>query len=199
MNHLQFKVLSGREARAYTQALAQLRIKIFRDYPYLYEGSLEYEREYLEVYFSSQESSAILCFDGDQLVGASTVIPLRDEMPSIKKPFLDQGHNLDDYVYFGESILEPHYRGQGIGKKFFELRKECASHIRDACWAVFCAVIRQEDKYPRPTNYSPLNDFWKKQGFEEWTGMKCSLSWKCLGEAKESTHELQFWKHKLEG
>lgn len=199
MNSLHFKILSGHQAREFSIQLAQLRIKVFKHYPYLYDGSLEYEREYLQSYFNCRHSRIILCFDGEKVVGASTVIPLENETENIKKPFIEKGLTISDYVYFGESVLEPQYRGQGIGKKFFELRKNWSYQLQDASWAVFCAVIRSEEKHPQPTNYSPLNSFWIKQGFQEWTGMKCSLSWKCVGEALDSVHELQFWRHQLKG
>ena len=40
--------LTGPAARPYAGALAQLRLSVFRAYPYLYEGDLAYETEYLE-------------------------------------------------------------------------------------------------------------------------------------------------------
>ena len=40
----------GAEIRDYFEDLTQLRMTVFKEFPYLYEGSLEYELEYLETY-----------------------------------------------------------------------------------------------------------------------------------------------------
>ena len=45
--------------------LARLRITVFRDFPYLYEGSYEYEKEYLKVYTNSSASVLVAAFDRD--------------------------------------------------------------------------------------------------------------------------------------
>jgi GNAT superfamily N-acetyltransferase len=197
MNALRFLVLHGAQARPYLSQIAELRIGVFRDFPYLYEGSLKYEEAYLETYFKSSHSALILCMDGQRVVGVSTAIALSEESPAIQKPFLERGLSLEPYVYFGESVLSQEYRGRGVGKEFFKHRLQFAREQQGAAWAVFCAVIRSESDPLRPTHYSPLNTFWDKQGFQEWTGMKCSLSWKRIGEASESAHELQFWRKKI--
>lgn len=199
MSALRILVLTGPEARFYLPQIAALRISVFREFPYLYEGSLTYETEYLETYFKSPRSLVVLCCDAERVVGVSTAIALEEEAPAILQPFLNQGLSLQDYVYFGESVLEPAYRGTGVGKVFFEHRLAFARREQSVRWAVFCAVVRSTNDPLRPTNYSPLNTFWMKQGFEEWTGMKCSLSWKRIGERAESQHELQFWRKDLKG
>ena len=50
--------------------VAQLRLTVFRDWPYLYEGDLDYERDYLAAYVRSADSLFVMAFDGDQVVGA---------------------------------------------------------------------------------------------------------------------------------
>jgi GNAT superfamily N-acetyltransferase len=197
MNTLRFLVLNGAQARPYLTQIAELRIKVFRDFPYLYDGSLDYEEAYLETYFKSSQSVLILCLRGSRVVGVSTAIALSEESASIQKPFLERGLSLGPYVYFGESVLSQEYRGRGVGKEFFKHRLDFAKRLPAVDWAVFCAVIRSASDPLRPTHYSPLNTFWDKQGFQEWTGMKCSLSWKRMGETTDSSHELQFWRKKI--
>ena len=45
----QFKVVKvkGKEILPYIEALGKLRIEIFKEFPYLYAGDMEYERKYL--------------------------------------------------------------------------------------------------------------------------------------------------------
>lgn len=42
--------LTGKEIGDALDDLAALRVKVFREWPYLYEGSLDYERNYLRRY-----------------------------------------------------------------------------------------------------------------------------------------------------
>ena len=46
----------GVDTSSLFEELAALRIEVFRDFPYLYEGSLEYEKEYLNTYSQSADS-----------------------------------------------------------------------------------------------------------------------------------------------
>ena len=42
--------LSGAALLPHLDAVAALRIAVFRDWPYLYDGDAAYEREYLDAY-----------------------------------------------------------------------------------------------------------------------------------------------------
>lgn len=44
--------------------VARLRIEVFRDLPYLYDGSAAYEAQYLRTYVDSPDAVAVLVFDG---------------------------------------------------------------------------------------------------------------------------------------
>ncbi len=44
---LDVKSLTGEEIGSVLPALARLRMIVFRDWPYLYDGTLEYEETYL--------------------------------------------------------------------------------------------------------------------------------------------------------
>ena len=59
--------------------VARLRIAVFRDWPYLYDGDEGYEREYLAAYARSPNSVVVLARDGDTAIGASTGIPLAED------------------------------------------------------------------------------------------------------------------------
>lgn len=67
--------LSGAALLPHLDAVARLRIAVFRDWPYLYEGDVGYEREYLAAYAQATDSVVVLARDGDVVVGASTGIP----------------------------------------------------------------------------------------------------------------------------
>ena len=67
------ETLSGAALLPHLDDVAKLRIAVFRDWPYLYEGDVGYERDYLAAYAQSPNSVVVLARDGDQVVGASIV------------------------------------------------------------------------------------------------------------------------------
>lgn len=177
--------------------LGGLRIQVFQDWPYLYEGDLEYERNYLSTYLNSPTSFALLAFDGEKLIGATTAIELQDEGEEFQRPFRERGVNPADVVYFGESILLAPYRGLGIGKEFMRARLEYAMSLPGKKLAAFCAVIRPSTHPAKPDGYRPLDDFWRNQGFSPEPGMVAEYKWKDLGAKEETKKSLQFWLRPL--
>lgn len=172
--------------------LAELRIKVFHDFPYLYEGSLDYEKNYLNIYTQSSRSVVVAAFDGDMLVGAATAIPLSDEADYVQKPFLRAGIATNEIYYFGESVLLKEYRGRGLGHLFFDGREAAAKKYGFKTTS-FCAVERSADHPMRPVDYSPLDEFWKKRGYEKRSDLKSEFSWTDIGDSKESIKLMTYW------
>ena len=177
----------------YLRDLAQLRIEIFREFPYLYDGSPEYEKEYLQTYVNSPESIAVLVFDGDQLVGASTGLPLDHETDEFKKPFLKAGLDTNTIFYCGESILKKKYRGLGIYSEFMQRREKHAKSLNQFEKICFCAVSRPDDHPLRPQNYTPLDKVWNKFGYLKQENLRTFYTWKDVDQKKESSKEMIFW------
>jgi GNAT superfamily N-acetyltransferase len=181
----------------YVDDLARLRIEVFRDYPYLYEGDGAYERRYLEAYADSSRSVFVLALDGAKVVGASTGIPLSDDGEAFHQPFRARGIAVDDVYYFGESVLQPAYRGQGLGHRFFDEREAHAQRLGGYAMTAFCEVERPIDDPRRPTDYRSNDMFWHKRGYERQDAMFCTLKWTELGDSEQSEHRLRFWLRPL--
>ena len=75
---LRIETLDGPALAAAIDDVARLRIAVFRDWPYLYDGSLDYERRYLRPYLDSPGAVVVGAFDGETLVGAATGTPMAD-------------------------------------------------------------------------------------------------------------------------
>ncbi len=106
------------EAAALVAALpdiAALRISVFRDWPYLYDGDHAYEESYLARYAEVREAVVIGAFDGPRLVGASTGMPLVAHADDFAAAFSATDFTLKDVFYCAESVLLPDYRGQASG------------------------------------------------------------------------------------
>jgi len=193
---LRIESFSGADARRHIPALAKLRIEIFRDFPYLYDGGEEYERKYLRTYTESPDSVIVVAFDGERIVGASTALPLKHETPNIVEAFRARGYDIDKIFYFGESVLAKTYRGQGAGVKFFEHREAWATKLGYE-HAAFCAVVRPADHPRRPKDYVPLDAFWRHRGYRLVPGLECTFEWKDLDEPVQSPKRMIFWMKTL--
>lgn len=178
--------------------IARLRISVFRDYPYLYDGNAEYEARYLQTYVRSQDSLFVLAIDGERVIGASTGLPLGDEEAAFQQPFLKRGIDVGQVFYCGESVLLPEYRGRGIGHRFFDEREAHARNLGRFRWTAFAAVDRAPDDPRRPAAARSNDAFWSARGYERQPGLTMHLAWKELGTAQETAKPLTFWLRALE-
>lgn len=172
--------------------LARLRIEVFRAFPYLYDGDMDYEEKYLRAYVESPRAIVVGAWDGQRLVGAATGAPMEDHAAEFATPFAERGFDLREIFYCGESVLLPQYRGQGAGHAFFDHREARARALgrRHAC---FCAVIRPSDHPARPADYAPLDPFWHRRGYEPVEGLVARFPWRDIGDSEETGKPMQFW------
>lgn len=186
--------LTGAALDAALDDLARLRIAVFREWPYLYEGSLDYEERYLRSYREREGAILVAARDGERIVGAATGMPLEDhdDASGIEGLGIAPG----EVFYCAESVLLPEFRGQGAGHRFFDLREEHARALGRAR-SVFCAVERPADHPARPEGYRPLDGFWRRRGYEPVPGASATFSWTDRGEAEETPHRLSVWARRL--
>lgn len=196
---LQTKIWTVKDFANECQTLAKLRIEIFRDFPYLYDGSLEYEANYLQNY---QHKDAIVVAIYDEslpdipLIGAATGSPMDLYASEFATPFIAQGYDINEIFYCGESVLKKAYRGQGVGHVFFDEREKKAKQLNKK-WICFCSVIRQNDHPLKPNNYQPLDEFWHKRGYNRFDGMTAKFTWKDIDDKESTEKTLQFWIKRL--
>ena len=185
--------LTGEAMRAAIPALARLRVTVFRDWPYLYDGTLGYESAYLRRFAASEDSVVIAACDGDEIVGAATGAPLSDHAEDFAKAFAGDAFDIARVFYCGESVLLPAYRGQGIGHAFFDGREAHARALGRFTHITFCGVVRPDDHPLRPPGYRPLDDFWMKHGYRRADGLTTTYAWKDIDQAGETAKAMQFW------
>jgi GNAT superfamily N-acetyltransferase len=178
-------------------ALAALRIEVFRAWPYLYEGTLDYERGYLEKFAATEGSVIVTATDGDVIVGCATAAPLLGHEPEFAEPFLAAGYAPSAIFYFGESVLQSKYRGRGIGHAFFDHREAAARLVSGVTHTAFCGVVRPADHPARPADYVPLDAFWTRRGYAKVPDLVAHYHWRDLGEAEKSKKPMQFWMRRL--
>lgn len=190
------ETLSGDGLQAALPDLARLRIAVFRAFPYLYEGDAAYEERYLATYAAAEGSIVVAARAGDRVVGAATGLPLAAETENVVAPLRRAGYPIERIFYFGESVLDPAYRGQGIGVGFFDAR-EAQARALGLTVCVFCAVVRPDDHPARPAGYTPLDRFWRNRGYRPLDGIACDMAWRDVGDTSETTKSLAFWGRTL--
>ena len=193
MATLTFQTYPGPAIATIFEPLAALRIAVFREFPYLYEGSVAYEKAYLATYANAPRALLLAVFDGESLIGATTCLPLRDETADVQAPFIRAKFDLDTVFYFGESLLLPHYRGLGIGHRFFDEREAHARSFGTYRLTCFCAVQRPANHPLRPVGYRPLDGFWQRRGYHLDPALQTTFSWPDPGETIDTPKPMQFW------
>jgi GNAT superfamily N-acetyltransferase len=196
---LRIETFTGAGVAPHLAAVAALRIAVFRDWPYLYDGDAAYESSYLETYARSPESLFVLAFDGARVVGASTGVPLAHEDASFQRAFVESGIDPATVFYFGESVLLHEYRGRGIGHRFFDEREGFARKLDRCAWTAFAAIDRDATDPRRPAQHRGNETFWAKRGYTRRPAMTMRLAWKEVGAGSESEHALTFWTRRLPG
>ncbi|WP_312525081.1 GNAT family N-acetyltransferase [Paracoccus sp. (in: a-proteobacteria)] len=189
------RVLTGDAVEAVLDDLARLRIAVFRDWPYLYDGDLDYERDYLRAY-QSPGAVVVAAYDDARMIGAATGAPMEDHAQDFAAAFANRPEPLDQIFYCAESVLLGQYRGQGLGHAFFDGR-EAQARALGRKYSAFCSVMRPTDHPARPADYRPLDGFWHKRGYSPLPGVIASFEWKDIGADRSSAKPLQFWMKSL--
>lgn len=193
---LRFQAFVGSAITPLLNDLANLRIRVFRDWPYLYDGDLAYERRYLQVYPSTPGAVVVAAYGGAQMVGAATGLPMLNADPEFAAAFDRAGIDLSRLFYCAESVLLPVWRGQGAGHWFFDLR-EAQARALGATHICFCSVQRPPDHPAHPATYRPLDGFWRKRGYDPVVGAQAQFAWRDIADTDETPKTLQFWMRTL--
>jgi len=193
------ETVTGETVLAHLDAVARLRVAVFREWPYLYDGAAGYEGRYLQRYARSAGAAFVLARAGGAIVGAATCMPMAEEMEPVRAPFLAAGIDPARAFYFGESVLDPDWRGKGIGVAFFAAREAHARRFPGIDYAAFCAVSRPPDHPARPPGYVPLDAFWRRRGYTPYPDLVATFRWREVGAGGETEKRLSFWLKSLSG
>jgi len=198
MYPFEFKNVYGQAIEHYFADLSRIRITVFKEWPYLYQGSIKYERDYLQHYFNHERSLCILCLHDHQVVGISTLMPLAGEHDDLKKPLQDAGYDISKIFYYSESCLLKPFRGQGAYAEFFRRRQ---AHVNsfgaDYERICFCSVVRPDEHPLKPADYRPLYDTWRNYGFEKVDDVQMSFLWQDLDQDVETRKFLDVWMKRV--
>lgn len=190
------QLLTGAAIADAVNELATLRLDIFPEYPYLYQGRREDELTYLATYAEAPDACVILARDGLTVVGAATGMPLIHEDAQMIDALNGTPFPLDEVYYVGELLFYPAYRNGGLGRR---LLNRLESHIRSLgrYRTLTCATVERPDDHPlRPHDYLPITRFLARTGFLRLSGVTTSFAWRETDGVKRD-HPMQFWSKEL--
>lgn len=191
--HVTFENLTGPAILQHLDEVARLRMSVFSEYPYRYSGDVSYERDYLKPLATSTHAVVVLARSGGRIIGASTAYPLTEAAPELQKPFAENGTDLSTVFYFGESVVEPQFRGAGIGKEFFMRRIGHSAQSEQFETYTFCAIERPNGSPPAPDDYRSPVLLWQRMGFERQPQLQANLAWREHGDSEPKVHTMTFW------
>lgn len=194
--NLTVRALYGAELEQSLDDVAALRIAVFRDWPYLYDGNPDYERQYLATYRDNPGALLVGAFDEGRLIGASTSTLMEDHAEAFSALFQPLGIAMTDILYGAESVLLPRFRGIGLGHRFIDLR-EAHAVAMGRSYVAFCSVKRPDDHPAKPVDARTNDAFWLGRGYAPLPGVLAEFSWKDVGDLAETAKQLQFWMRAL--
>lgn len=193
MSRLAVTTHSGAALAEFIPAISALRVSVFAEWPYLYVGTSEEEAKYLAEFATAEHALVVIAKnDAGEIVGCSTGSALAGHHDEFSQPLAEAGYDLASTYYFAESVLDPRYRGQGLGHAFFDERERFASGLgyKQAC---FCAVDRSVDHPRRPPDYRALDGFWRARGYQKLDGLKSHYDWPEAAGGPLLSHPMSYW------
>ncbi len=190
------RLLLVNESKDVLPFVSNLRLTYFREYPYLYEGSIDEEKVYLDWLTKLPNSAVVVAYLKDEPVGFITGAPFCNYDEHFKgsiELFESAGLKPSSYYYVSEVIVVPKHRGKGLARKLFAAIEEYAKRLHfTAC----CFVTESYEAHPlKPENYRSLTPLWHKLGYEK-SALSITYSWQTLQYDKSvttQTHNLDYW------
>lgn len=199
MNHIKAiseQLLTGAAIADALDDMATLRLDIFPEYPYLYQGRREDELKYLGTYAEAPDTCIILAYDGDTVIGAVAGMPLIHEGAQMLEAFAGTTSPLNEIYYVGELLFRPAYRNCGLGQKLLA-RLESQIRSLGRYGTLTCATVERPDDHPlRPRDYIPITKFLARTGFVRLPGLTTHFTWRETDSIVRD-HPMQFWSKEL--
>jgi len=188
------KVIAPEDIHSYVEDIARLRVTVFKEYPYLYDGNFDDELLYAQKFVNSPNSLVCLLFDKNKVVGALTGLPLAYEDVLIRDTW-EQNSNtpLSSVYYFSEMLMYSEYRKHGYGSKLFVTGENCVKQYSSFDTITLITIHRNNNHPLQPTSYKPLDHFCEIHGYTKHDDITCIISWKEIGASEASQNELIYW------
>lgn len=194
------RLLTGKAIQEIIPFLVAQRIEMYREYPYLYEGSRTVEEECLQQFAQLPSSAVAIAYLDDEpvgfIIGASLADYDQHFIGSIEA-FKSNGKNPNEYYYFADVLILPAHKGKSLATRLFALFEEYCANLG---FLYACFVSESHVEHPlKPIDYNEVDLIWQHYGYQK-SNIKIYFSWNTIqpdGPAQEQLHELPYWIKKL--
>lgn len=201
-NKIVYKSYISTQLQPHLSDVAEFRVKHFRNYPYLYDGNLDYEKNYLAGLANDKKSLLIKAYDSNNhLIAVSTSVPLvtgSDILKSATESFATAGYDPGSIYYYGEIIIEPQYRGFGISAIIYKMQDDYAK-LNKFKFIALATVIRSDNDLRKPANHQPSDPIWNRFGFTK-TNIIFDYDWPTIQSdflTENESHKMVYWLKKI--
>lgn len=196
-NPYSIKLLTKEELKPLLPFVAALRIKIFREYPYLYEGDFIEEMEDLRNCSQKSHNAVAIACHNNIPIGFLYGIPLTEFASHFENPVVDLFKEKklapETCYYFADIIILPEHRGNHLSKKLFDTLETYAQE-QGYCSASF--ITESHEFHPlKPVDYKSLDPLWNSLNYKK-TGLVSHGSWqthKADGTIVKELHVADIW------
>lgn len=191
---IKLEILHGHEIAPYVKEIVQFVNKIYRNYPYFYNGDDTGYEAYLESFPNLGTVIVCLAFEGTEVVGIAVGLPM-PKRHVYQETLLEHGYELNELFYLGEFGLKPELQGKDIELSMYQQIENVAN--RSGRFKKICLWEIEDTLGQKAPSYFPNDDFWKQIGFIRHPELNFQISWTNVGDTKESTHKAVYWMKNL--
>lgn len=192
----------GEHIKKFISCVSQLRLDMFREFPYLYQGTYEYEKKYMEGYANNSKSMLGLAYAEKTLAGVFTGMPLISDSEIVKdSKLLFIANNIDpsSYYYYGEVLVLPQFRRLRL-PNLLSSRMDFEAKNMGFDNACFMAVSRSDDHPLKPKEYVKPDKLWERYGYKKMN-LCAKYHWPTIhsdASVKDEENILEYWHKPLE-
>lgn len=200
--NVRFAIVTQPALQAHMNNWMLMSLEVYREYPYLYDGTVESETDYFEFYARNAHAIMLVAKDDttDTPVGYAVGIPLSDETPKKQHPFIATGRDPREYLLIVEFLVAPAFRHHGIARTMYTLFEE---HIISQLpqYRYITAFGIERDNNPNwytPQSHDPLYALERHCGWQRHGELTFLATWQDVGTAEPVTKKLVFWIKSLQ-
>lgn len=191
------EVLKGSEAIPYLNKLMEIRLLFYRDYPYLYDGSIEDEENYLRIWSNSENTLLVVAKRNDKVVGVIIGLPFSESPEENKQAFQNLETSPEDLFYLGDNIVIQELKVGNVQKQMYHQFERAVKQLKKYKEIVVCEIERDVNDPKKIANDTFYEFSWNAQGFIREPNQIVNFTWKEIGDSKISNHHMVFWRKPL--
>lgn len=194
--NISYKVLKGVEVQTILPFIAEQRIKLFAEYPYLYKGTLEEENSYLSWFSNLKNTVVIVVYLESKPIGfitGTSFVDFEEHFNGSTVLFKNIQFDPQEFFYCAEVIVLPNYQGNKLSSKLFFLLE---SHAIQSGFKKLCFVTETHEEHPlKPIDYISNESIWRHLGYAK-TNIHIHFNWETIqsdGDTHNQEHKLTYW------